>query len=78
MTTEERLHLNTPDPSIAVLSQNDVLEIDDALASNKDLNFAVGLTIIVETNTLRDSCALTGCEREGSTTNGGTVIAIAS
>ena len=77
VTAEEGLHLNATDSSTTVLSQNNILEVNDALASDEDLNFAVCLTLVIETDTLGDGGTLTGCEGPGATANRGTIVTVA-
>ena len=76
-TSEESLHLDTVDPSLVIVTENLSADIDDAIAVEEQLQFAVGLTSIIEPNMLTDVVPNADFEVENPATNGGTICGVA-
>lgn len=77
MATKESLHLNTPDPALITVSQNQTTHIDNTLTVEKELELAIGLTNVVQANAFAYGNTFASGELERSTSNGGAVNGVA-
>lgn len=75
--TKEGLHLNSTVSSCVAVAQDNVLDVDDTLAIDKQLHLAICLPDVVELDTLRHGGPLALGERECSPTDRCTVRGIA-
>ena len=60
LTSEKRLELNAEDAAICGVPKLETTDVDDANATNEELQFAVGLADVVEAHALSDGRARAG------------------
>lgn len=76
-TSKERLHLDAPDPPAVAIPQYEATDVDDALPTDKQLEFAIGLANVIEFHPLAHSGPLAGGESEGTAADGRAVSRVA-
>lgn len=59
VSTEESLHLDSPEDTLVSVPDNNAFEVDNSLSVVEHFNFPVRLTDIVEQDALRDGASLT-------------------
>jgi len=75
--SEEGLCLNASDPARITSTKDQAIHLNDALTTNEQLEFTVGLTNVIQSDSLADSGPRSSFKMESASTNGGTVGRVA-